>query len=51
MAVAAVASTLSSSGDSSSWQRLQDDAGRAYYHDTTTGATQWEAPPGFSQAL
>merc|ERR1711903_366715 len=28
-------------------EKIVDDEGRVYYHNTESGATQWEAPPGF----
>ena len=29
------------------WEEVQTDHGRTYYHNTVTGETSWEPPPGF----
>jgi len=28
------------------WEKRQDEAGHAYYYNTSTGVTQWEVPDG-----
>ena len=29
------------------WERLEDEHNRPYFHDTSSGKTQWEAPAGY----
>ena len=33
---------------SGAWQVLYTPDGKAYYHNPSTGSTQWEAPPGLA---
>ena len=35
-------------GSQTGFQVHYDATGRAFYHDTRTGRTQWDPPPGFA---